>query len=58
MKSGMKFLIEQFYRSILEGQPLPIPYREILLTSKIMDEIVRQLRAGRPDRAVLASVFP
>lgn len=43
MKSGMKYLIESFYRSILEGTPVPIPYREILLTAKIMDEIFAQL---------------
>jgi len=44
MKSGMKFLIEQFYRSIVEDQPLPISYREMLLTTRIMDDIFRQLR--------------
>ena len=43
VKSGMKYLIESFYRSISEGDPLPIPYREILLTAKIMDEIFEQL---------------
>ncbi|MFZ0743829.1 MAG: Gfo/Idh/MocA family oxidoreductase [Terracidiphilus sp.] len=43
MKSGMKFLIESFYRSIEEGAPAPIPYREILLTAKIMDAIFLQL---------------
>jgi hypothetical protein len=43
MKSGMKYLIESFYRSIVEGTPLPIPYREILLTAKIMDVIFSQL---------------
>lgn len=43
MKSGMKFLIESFYRSINEGTPLPISYREILLTSRIMDGIFKQL---------------
>jgi predicted dehydrogenase len=43
MKSGMKYLIESFYRSIVEGTPLPIPYREILLTAKIMDSIFSQL---------------
>jgi len=47
MDSGMKFLIESFYRSIREDTPLPIPYREILLTSRIMDTIFRQLQAGR-----------
>lgn len=44
MKSGMKYLIESFYRSILENTPLPISYREILLTSKIMDDIFVQLK--------------
>lgn len=43
MKSGMKFLIESFYRSITEDAPLPIPYREILLTARIMDDIFVQL---------------
>jgi predicted dehydrogenase len=43
MKSGMKFLIESFYRSIAEGAPDPIPHREILLTARIMDEIFKQL---------------
>ncbi|MGC2528004.1 MAG: Gfo/Idh/MocA family oxidoreductase [Candidatus Acidiferrum sp.] len=43
MKSGMKYLIESFYRSILEGTPEPIPYREILLTTQIMDAIFAQL---------------
>jgi predicted dehydrogenase len=43
MKSGMKYLIESFYRSIAEGAELPIPYREILLTAQIMDEIFAQV---------------
>jgi predicted dehydrogenase len=43
MKSGMKFLIESFYQSIVEGTPLPISYREILLTARIMDDIFAQL---------------
>jgi predicted dehydrogenase len=45
-KSGMKYLIEAFYCSIVEGTPVPIPYREILLTARIMDMIFAQL-AGR-----------
>ena len=45
MKSGMKYLIEAFYRSIVEDTPVPIPYREILLTAKIMDAIFAQLAA-------------
>lgn len=43
MKSGLKFLIESFYRSIIEGTPEPIPYREILLTSRIMEAIFKSL---------------
>jgi predicted dehydrogenase len=46
MKSGMKYLIEAFYRSIVAGTPVPIPYREILLTARIMDAIFHQLAAG------------
>jgi hypothetical protein len=45
--AGMKTLIERFYRSIQFGEPLPIPYREILLTAEIMDEIFGQLRSDR-----------
>lgn len=45
MKSGMKFLIESFYQSVSENTPLPIPYREILLTVSIMDRIFEQLSA-------------
>ncbi|HRY46605.1 MAG TPA: Gfo/Idh/MocA family oxidoreductase [Candidatus Paceibacterota bacterium] len=43
-KSGMKYLIDQFYRSIIENTPPPIPYREILLTAVIMDSIFRQIQ--------------
>jgi predicted dehydrogenase len=45
--SGMKYLIESFYRSIREGTPVPIPYREILLTARIMEAIFDQLRASQ-----------
>ena len=47
MKSGMKYLIESFYRSISDGTPEPIPYREILLTARIMDGIFEQLNSDR-----------
>jgi predicted dehydrogenase len=43
MKSGMNYLIKSFYRSITEDTPVPIPYREILLTARIMDKIFAQL---------------
>jgi predicted dehydrogenase len=47
MKSGMKYLIESFYRSIVDGTPPPIPFREILLTARIMDSIFEQLSRGQ-----------
>jgi hypothetical protein len=47
MKAGMKCLIESFYRSISENQPPPIPYREILLTARIMDSIFEQIGSKR-----------
>jgi len=47
MDSGLKYLIESFYTSIREGAPVPIPYREILLTARIMDTIFDQLSNGR-----------
>jgi predicted dehydrogenase len=40
---GMKELIERFYNSIRRGIALPIPYREIILTVRIMDEIFAQI---------------
>jgi predicted dehydrogenase len=43
MKSGMKYLIEAFYRSITDDTPPPIPYREIILTSRIMDSIFARI---------------
>src|SRR3989449_1045867 len=47
MKSGMKYLMESFYRAIVRGTPVPIPYREILLTARIMAAIFNQLSARR-----------
>ncbi len=44
---GMKYLIRQFYRSITEASELPISYREILQTSRIMDEIFSQLSSKK-----------
>lgn len=44
---GMKELIERFYNSVRTGSQLPIPYREIILTARIMDEIFGQIYPGR-----------
>ena len=40
---GMKFLIRAFYSSITQSSPAPIPYREILRTALIMEEIFAQI---------------
>jgi len=47
MDSGTRHLIESFYRSVRQDAPVPIPYREILLTARIMDSIFEQLSASR-----------
>ncbi len=45
--SGMKELIDGFYTSIRTAGPPPIPYREILLTARVMDEIFTQIQGNR-----------
>jgi predicted dehydrogenase len=43
--SGLKSCIESFYRAIADGTEPPVSYREVLLTSRIMDAIFEQLAA-------------
>ena len=43
MQQGLRNLISLFYISILEDSAVPIPYRNILLTTRIMDEIFAQV---------------
>jgi predicted dehydrogenase len=43
MKSGMRFLIEAFYRAAHDQGPVPIAYREIVMTARIMDSIFSQI---------------
>jgi predicted dehydrogenase len=43
---GMTELISRFYNSIKGSEAPPIPYREILLTAKIMDEVFGQIYSG------------
>lgn len=43
MKEGMYKLMTEFYGSIRNDSTPPIPYREILLTTRIMDEIFSQI---------------
>ena len=42
--AGLKLLISSFYQSIEGNAPLPLSYREIILTSKIMDAIFSQIK--------------
>jgi hypothetical protein len=42
-EAGLLTLISSFYKSVEDGAPLPIPYREILLTSRIMDAAFEQI---------------
>jgi len=52
----MKELIEQFYQSIRNQSAPPIPYREILLTAQIMDEIFNQIyNVTKAERPVVAT---
>lgn len=45
---SMKNLIGSFYQAVAGQAPLPIPYHEILTTSRIMDEIFAQIGLGAP----------
>jgi predicted dehydrogenase len=58
---GMKELIERSYNCIRTGGPPPIPYREILLTARIMDEIFAQIypanKTGEPGLEPVASAL-
>ena len=51
MKSRVKYLIESFYRSTLEGAPDPIPHSQIFLTTRVMDMIFAQLAAQQQAEA-------
>src|SRR5262249_5200402 len=44
-EAGLLTLISSFYRSVEDDTPLPIPYREILLTSRIMDAAFEHMTA-------------
>lgn len=42
--AGLNSLLRLFYRSVSEGAPLPIPYRDILRVSWLIDEVIARLR--------------
>lgn len=52
--SGLRRLMEKFYSAVSCEDPLPIPYREILLTSRIMDDIFTQVLRDRDRRSLAA----
>lgn len=43
MSSGMRTLMKIFYDAVKDGTPLPVSYREIIMTSRIMDVIFEQV---------------
>ena len=53
-EAGLLTLITSFYESVADGAPLPIPYREILLTSRIMDAAFEQIRADKQEWQIQA----
>lgn len=44
--SGMNRLIAMFYDSIIDGAPLPIPYRDMLRIALWMDRVFAQIGSG------------
>lgn len=44
--AGLRALISAFYDCVGGTGPLPVPYREILLTARIMDQAFQQLPRG------------
>jgi hypothetical protein len=56
MDSGKKYLMEAFYGSIVKQIPVPIPYRQLLLTSRIMDSIFEQVAFDKSVRPRQLSV--
>lgn len=48
--TGLMRLMEKFYAAISFGDPLPIPYRDIVVTARIMDDIFAQVLHDREQR--------
>ena len=46
--SGMTALVDRFHAAIASGGPPPIPYREVLLTARIMDAVFAGMRDAGP----------
>ena len=51
-EAGLLTLISSFYKSVAERGPLPITYREILLTSRIMDAAFEQIKVDKQQQTL------
>lgn len=49
MKRGLYNLIDLFYKSIETNSPPPIPYEQILLSSRIIDSIISQIYPNKQE---------
>jgi predicted dehydrogenase len=49
MKQGLYNLLRLFYQSIINNTPPPIPYNQIILSSRIIDEIISQIYGKKSD---------
>jgi predicted dehydrogenase len=50
-EAGLYNLLSAFYRASIEDSPLPIPYRDILMTARISDEIFRQISRSKEKKS-------
>ena len=57
-ESGIHFLIGSFYQSLTDNTPLPISYRDILLTSRIIDDIFNQIGRGGKENSCVVEARP
>ncbi len=55
---GMYYLITAFYAAITTGAAPPVPYRDILLTARIMDDIFAQIAPTARAAGATAQALP
>lgn len=53
--AGMTELVRRCHAAVVSGGPPPIPYREVLLTARIMDVVFAQMRDTGPALAAVTS---
>jgi hypothetical protein len=51
-EAGLFTLISSFYRSVADGAPLPIPYRQILMTSRVMDAALEHIKSKKQNQTL------